>query len=92
VFVNDFVHVDQVQSYYEQSWLSQEYKAYSFKMGKTALGTLLDNLGRRTTHMLSPNIHRAIRTNHVYRGFLFKKAEPLAPEFGVVKWETNNNE
>lgn len=49
------------------------------------------NLGKRTTHMLSQNIHRAIRTNHVYRGFLFKKAEPLAPKFGVVKWEIDNN-
>lgn len=50
------------------------------------------NLGKRTTHMLSQNIHRAIRTNHVYRGFLLKKkAEPLAPEFGVVKWEIDNN-
>ena len=49
------------------------------------------NLGKRTSHITSPNIHRAIRTNHIYRGFLFKKAEPLAPEFGVVKWEINNN-
>lgn len=50
------------------------------------------NLGKRTSHIASQNIHRAIRTNHIYRGFLFKKAEPLAPEFGVVKWEIDNNE
>ncbi len=48
LFTNDFVHLDQIQSFYEQSWLSQEYKTYSLKMGKTALGNLLDNLGRRT--------------------------------------------
>ena len=51
LFANDFVHLDQVQRYYEQSWLSQEYKNFPFKMGKTALGTLLDNLGRRTTRI-----------------------------------------
>lgn len=45
---NNFVHVDQVQDYYEQSWLAQEYKQFSFHMGRTALGTLLDHLGRRT--------------------------------------------
>lgn len=48
LFANDFVHVDQVQNYYEQSWLAQEYKQFSFHMGRTALGTLLDHLGRRT--------------------------------------------
>ena len=48
LFANDFVHVDQVQNYYEQSWLAQEYKTFSFHMGRTALGTLLDHLGRRT--------------------------------------------
>lgn len=51
LFANGFVHIDQVQSYYEQSWLSQEYKRLPFKMGKTALGTLLDDLGRRTTRV-----------------------------------------
>lgn len=50
------------------------------------------NLGRRTTHIASQNIHRAIRNNHVYRGFLFKKGEPLTPEFGIVKWEINKEE
>lgn len=45
MFANDFVHLDQVQAYYEQSWLSQEYRAFSFKMGKTALKNLLDSLG-----------------------------------------------
>lgn len=48
LFANGFTHLDQIQSYYEQSWLSQEYKDFTFRMGKTALGTLLDELGRRT--------------------------------------------
>ncbi len=48
LFVNGYVHVDQVQSYFEQGWLSQKYKKVPFKMGKTALGGLLDDLGRRT--------------------------------------------
>lgn len=52
LYANGFVHMDQVQSYYEQSWLSQEYKNLPFKMGKTALGTLLDDLGRRTTRVI----------------------------------------
>ena len=52
MFANDFVHVDQVQGYYEQSWLSQEYKSFPFKMGKTALKSLLDSLGRRTTRVV----------------------------------------
>ena len=52
LFANGLVHVDQVQEYYEQSWLSQEYKAFTFKMGKTAIGNLLDSLGRRTTRVV----------------------------------------
>ena len=51
LYANSFVHLDQVQNYYEQSWLSLEYKNLPFKMGKTALGTLLDDLGRRTTRV-----------------------------------------
>lgn len=53
LYANGFVHLDQIQSYYEQSWLSQEYKSLPFRMGKTALGTLLDNLGRRTTRTIN---------------------------------------
>lgn len=48
MYANGFIHIDQVHSYYEQSWFAEEYKYYTFKMGKDALGTLLDNLGRRT--------------------------------------------
>ena len=47
LYANNFVHLDQVQSYFEQSWLSLEYKDFSSKMGKTALGNLLDDLGRK---------------------------------------------
>lgn len=53
LYANGFVHLDQVQSYYEQGWLSQEYKALPFHMGKTALGSLLDDLGRRTARVVS---------------------------------------
>ena len=53
LYANGFVHLDQVQAYYEQSWLSQEYKQLPFKMGKTALGNLLDDLGRRTTRVVN---------------------------------------
>lgn len=52
LYANGFVHLDQVQGYYEQSWMSQEYKPLLFKMGKTALGTLLDDLGRRTKRVV----------------------------------------
>ena len=48
LYVNDFVHLDQVKTFFDQSWLSQKYKKYDLKMGKTALGNLLDELGRRT--------------------------------------------
>ena len=52
LYANGFVHVDQVQGYYEQSWFSQEYKSLPFRMGRTALGTLLDDLGRRTARVV----------------------------------------
>ena len=48
LYANNFVHIDQIQRYYEQSWLSLEYKDFTFKMGRTALGSVLDDLGRRT--------------------------------------------
>ena len=51
LYANGFVHEDQVQHLYEQSWLPVEYKGYTFKMGRTALDTLLDDLGRKTTHV-----------------------------------------
>ena len=53
LYANDFVHLDQVQDYYEQSWLAQRYRNFTFKMGRDALCTLLDNLGRRTARVVS---------------------------------------
>jgi len=53
LYVNDFVHLDQIRTYYEQSWLTLEFRSLSLKMGKTALGTLLDDLGRRTTRVVN---------------------------------------
>ena len=43
--------------------------------------------GKKTTHLMSANIHRAIRNNAIYRGLKFKKCLPLPPEMGVMKWE-----
>lgn len=53
LYVNDFVHLDQIQAYYEQSWLSIEFSNFPLRMGKTALGGLLDELGRRTTRVVN---------------------------------------
>ena len=53
LYANGFAHLDQIQRYYEQSWLSQEYKTIPFQMGKTALGSLLDDLGRKTTRVIN---------------------------------------
>jgi len=53
LYANGFIHLDQVQSHFEQSWLSREYKGSDFKTGKTALGNLLDDLGRRTKRVVS---------------------------------------
>ena len=53
LFVNGFTHVDQINTLYEQSWLSWENRNYAFKMGRTALDTLLDDLGRRTTRVVN---------------------------------------
>ena len=53
LFVNNFVHVDQIHDFYEQSWLSVKYRNYPFKIGKTAIGSMLDNLGRRTFRVVN---------------------------------------
>ena len=44
---NGFVHIDQIEDYYQESFLSLLYKNYSFKMGYTALTNLLHDLGLR---------------------------------------------
>ena len=51
LYANGFVHIDQIQRIYEQTWLPVEYKDYTFRMGRTALDTLLDDLGRKTTRV-----------------------------------------
>ena len=45
--VNGFVHIDQVDDFYQESFLSLVYRKYSFKMGYTALSNLLHDLGSR---------------------------------------------
>lgn len=45
---NGFVHVDQIDEFYQESFLSLQYKDFSFKMGYTALTNLLHELGMKT--------------------------------------------
>ena len=45
--VNGFIHLDQIKTLYEQSWLSLINKKLGFGMGRTALGSLLHNLAMR---------------------------------------------
>lgn len=44
---NGFVYIDQIDDYYQESFLSVLYRNYSFKMGYTALTNLLRDLGMR---------------------------------------------
>ena len=53
LYANSFVHIDQIQSFYEQSWLSLHYEKYPFKMGRTAITSMLDDLGRRTKRVVN---------------------------------------
>lgn len=45
---NGFVHMDQVDEFYQESVLSLMFAQYSFKMGYAALSSLLHDLGMRT--------------------------------------------
>lgn len=45
---NGFLHIDQIDDFYQESFLSLVFKGYSFKLGYTAIATLLHNLGSRT--------------------------------------------
>ena len=45
---NGFVHIDQIDDYYQESFLSLVYKDYAFKMGYSALASLLHDLGAKT--------------------------------------------
>ena len=44
---NGFIHPDQIDEYFQESILSLRYEKYAFKMGYSALGTLLHDLGRK---------------------------------------------
>ena len=44
---NGFVHVDQIDEIYQESFLFVLYRNFSFKMGTIALGTLLHDLGMK---------------------------------------------
>ena len=44
---NGFVHIDQIDDFYQESFLSVKYRNYAFKMGYTALTNLLHDLGMR---------------------------------------------
>ena len=44
---NGFVYIDQIDDFYQESFLSVLYHDYSFKMGYTALSNLLHDLGMR---------------------------------------------
>ncbi|MGN0866618.1 MAG: transposase [Oligosphaeraceae bacterium] len=52
LYANDFVHMDQIRMYYEQSWLSLEFGSLALRLGRTAAGGLLDDLGRRTARVV----------------------------------------
>ena len=44
---NGFVHLDQVDEFYQESIMSLQYSNYSFRMGYSALTTLLHDLGMK---------------------------------------------
>lgn len=45
--VNGFTYVDQIDDYYQESFMSVIFKNFSFNMGYTALSTLLRELGKK---------------------------------------------
>ena len=44
---NGFLHMDQIDDFYQESFLSVQYRDCSFKMGYTAISNLLRDLGMR---------------------------------------------
>ena len=44
---NGFIHLDQVDEFYQESIMSLQYSAYSFKMGYSALSSLLHDIGAK---------------------------------------------
>lgn len=53
--VNGFTYVDQIDDYYQESFMSVIFKNFSFKMGYTALSTLLRELGKKATESKHSN-------------------------------------
>lgn len=47
MYADGFAHADQVGPVWEQSWMPLEHAAFGLRMGRTAVGSLLDSLGRR---------------------------------------------
>ena len=45
--VNGFTYIDQIDDYYQESFMSVIFKNFSFNMGYTALSTLLRELGKK---------------------------------------------
>lgn len=80
LYANGFIHMDQIKSYYEQSWLSVEYKNYSFGMGRNALSTLLTDIGRRGERAVS------------YQNEALAKAERLAIDGHAIRCCSEENE
>jgi hypothetical protein len=77
---NGFVHKDQVNSYFEQGWFSLEYRNFSFRMGRTALNTLLDKLGRRTTRVVE------------YQNNAIKASERIAIDGHAIRSSSDEND
>ena len=44
---NGYIHIDQIDDFYQESFLSIQYDKHSFKMGYTALTNLLHDIGLR---------------------------------------------
>lgn len=80
MYANGFTHIDQVQTYYEQSWLSKEYADFTFKMGKTALSSLLDDLGRRTQRVVN------------YENALLNKSSAIAIDGHAIRSCSDEND
>ena len=45
---NGFLHIDQIDDFYQESYLSVLYGKFAFRMGYTALSNLLHDLGKKT--------------------------------------------
>lgn len=53
MYADGFQHADQVGPVWEQSWMPVEHAAFGLRMGRTAVGSLLDSLGRRAALVAS---------------------------------------